>query len=99
MTWEPDANLHEDALETLLTYWKNKRGRPTNPEAPYMYDLLAIRRHSKDHKRLLVEWVGYGSDDMTWVLHLSVERTAPEMVGQYWDELKSRRRNRRMRRR
>lgn len=99
MTWEPEANLHEDALETLLTYWKNQRGRPTNPEASYMYDIFAIRRHSKDRKRLFVEWVDYGPDDMTWVLRSSVERTAPEMVSQYWDEVKSRRRNQRVRRR
>lgn len=99
VTWEPEVNLHEDALETLLAYWKNQQRRPTNPKAPYMYDVFAIRKHSKDRKKLLVEWVGYGSADTTWVLRTSVERTAPEMVSQYWNEVKSSRGNRRARRR
>ncbi|KND88266.1 hypothetical protein TOPH_07048 [Tolypocladium ophioglossoides CBS 100239] len=98
LTWEPEANLHEDAPETLFAYWKSKGARPTNPADPDLYCIFAIRKHSSNRKRLLVEWVGYGPKDMTWVLRRSVEKTAPEMVAQYWDSLKSKRRRRFVRR-
>lgn len=97
-TWEPEANLHEDAPETLLAYWKSQGARPTNPTDPDLYSIFAIRKHSNDRKRLLVEWVGYGPKDMMWVSRRSVEETAPEMVAQYWDRVKLRRRRRFMRR-
>ncbi|PHH91491.1 hypothetical protein CDD83_274 [Cordyceps sp. RAO-2017] len=84
VTWEPEANLHADALDTLLQYWSRQGGRPTNPVAPDMYDIFAIRKHSRDRRRLLVEWVGYGPNDASWVSRSAVEETAPEVVKEYW---------------
>ncbi|RDA84362.1 hypothetical protein CP532_2598 [Ophiocordyceps camponoti-leonardi (nom. inval.)] len=90
VTWEPEANLHADALESLLQYWSVKGGRPTNPLAPDMYDIFAIRKHSKDRRRLMVEWVGYGPKDASWIRRSVVEDTAPQLVKDYWKTVTSR---------
>ncbi|PWI64321.1 hypothetical protein PCL_11264 [Purpureocillium lilacinum] len=94
LTWEPEVNLHEDAPDTLFAYWKSKGARPTNPADPDLYSIFAIRMHSSNRKQLLVEWVGYGPKDMTWVSRSSMEKTAPEIVTQYWESVKLKRRKR-----
>ncbi|KAM4067484.1 hypothetical protein HRG_001404 [Hirsutella rhossiliensis] len=91
ITWEPEGNLHEDAPEALFAYWKSQGARPTNPADPDLFCIFAIRKHNNNRKRLLVEWVGYGPEDMTWVSRRSVEETAPEMVAQYLNKVKRRR--------
>lgn len=93
-TWEPEIYLHEDALESLLTYWQSQNGRPRNPKDPDMYDIFAIRKHSGDHKKLFVEWVGYGPGDMTWASRTTVEQTALELVTQFFINWGLKRRNR-----
>jgi hypothetical protein len=60
-----------------------------------MFDIHAIREHSKDRKKLLVEWVGYGPKDATWVPRAVVEETAPDVVAEYWKTVKPTRRRRR----
>lgn len=87
-TWEPETNLHADALQSLLQYWASRGGRPTNPADPDMFQIFAVRRQSPDRKRLLVEWVGYSPKEASWVLRRVVEETAPEVVAEY---LKTRR--------
>ncbi|OAQ74484.1 chromo (CHRromatin organization MOdifier) domain domain-containing protein [Purpureocillium lilacinum] len=82
-TWEPEANLHEDVPDALLGYWEEKGGRPVSPTDPDVFDILRVRDHSPDRKQLLVEWVGFGPKDATWVSRRSVERTAPSVVSQY----------------
>ncbi|UNI25026.1 hypothetical protein JDV02_010734 [Purpureocillium takamizusanense] len=82
-TWEPEANLHEDAPDALLGYWREEGGRPVSPTDPDVYDILRVRDHSADRKQLLVEWVGFGPEDATWVSRRSVERTAPSVVTAY----------------
>lgn len=94
-TWENEADLHQDAADALLEYWESRGGRPTNPENPEMFDIHAIREHSKDRKKLLVEWVGYGPKDATWVPRAVVEETAPDVVAEYWKTVKPTRRRRR----
>ncbi|KAF4592252.1 Chromo domain protein [Ophiocordyceps camponoti-floridani] len=84
VTWEPEANLHADALETLLEYWAGRGGRPSNPLAPDMYDIFAIRKHSRDRRRLMVEWVGYDPKEASWIRRAVVEDTAPQLVEEYW---------------
>ncbi|GAB0138185.1 hypothetical protein EsDP_00006428 [Epichloe bromicola] len=98
-TWEQEAVLHQDAPDALLEYWESQGGRPTNPDDPDLFDIHAIRRHSKDRKKLLVEWVGYGPKEATWVPRASVEETAPEVVAQYWESVKSAKPRQRRRRR
>ncbi|OAQ63975.1 chromo (CHRromatin organization MOdifier) domain domain-containing protein [Purpureocillium lilacinum] len=83
----PWMNLHEDAPGALLGYWQEKGGRPVNPKDPDMFDILAVRNHSADRKRLLVEWVGFGPEDATWVSRRSVEHTAPSAVAQYMEKV------------
>lgn len=82
-TWEYEVNLHEDPPEALLGYWREHGGRPVSPKDPDMFDVLAVRDHSADRKRLLVEWAGFGPKDATWVSRRSVEQTAPSVVAQY----------------
>lgn len=98
-TWEQEAVLHQDAPDALLEYWESQGGRPTNPDDPDLFDIHAIRRHSKDCKKLLVEWVGYGPKEATWVSRAAVEETAPEVVAQYWESVKSAKPRQRRRRR
>ncbi|PHH79863.1 hypothetical protein CDD80_3596 [Ophiocordyceps camponoti-rufipedis] len=84
VTWEPEANLHADALDTLLGYWAGRGGRPSNPQAPDMYDIFAIRKHSRDRRRLMVEWVGYDPKEASWIRRAVIEDTAPQLVEEYW---------------
>ena len=88
LTWEPEINLHEDAPDSLFAYWESRGARPTNPEDPDLYGIFAVRKHSSNRKQLLVEWVGYGPKDMTWVPRSSMEKAAPKIVAQYWDSMK-----------
>lgn len=87
-TWEDEITLHQDAPEALLDYWKSVGGRPLNPRKPDFYTIYAIRKHSKDRKNLLVEWVGYGPNDASWVPRAVVQQSAPELVNQYWQTIK-----------
>ncbi|KAM5350223.1 hypothetical protein ACJ41O_006728 [Fusarium nematophilum] len=87
-TWEPEENFHRDAPDSLFDYWRSKGGRPQNPKNPDMYDIFAIRDHSRNKRRLLVEWVGYEREDMTWMPRKAVEETAKVMVDDYFANLK-----------
>ncbi|PNY24499.1 Uncharacterized protein TCAP_05564 [Tolypocladium capitatum] len=88
VTWEPEANLHQDAPQSLFAYWKRQGGRPNNPSDPDLFDIFAILKHSKDRKRLLIEWVGFGPKDATWVSRAAVEETAPDVAAEYWASVK-----------
>lgn len=87
-TWEPETNLHLDALPALLQYWKRKGGRPRNPRDANIYDVYAIKKHSKDRKRLQVEWVGFGPKDITWEPRSVIEETSADIVAAYWNTVK-----------
>ncbi|KAG5993330.1 hypothetical protein E4U43_003534 [Claviceps pusilla] len=89
VTWEQEAVLHEDARDALLAYWKSQGGRPTNPHDPDLFDIHAIRKHSRDRKKLLVEWVGYDPKEASWVPCAAVEETAPEVVADYWRSIRN----------
>lgn len=88
-TWEPERNLHRDAPDALFAYWKSQGGRPTNPQDPEMFDIFAIRKHSRDRKKLMVEWVGYDESENTWLPRAVVEETAKGLVDTYWEGVKS----------
>lgn len=81
-TWEPERNIHLDAPQILFNYWKVQGGRPTNPEDPEMFDIVAIRSHTK--RRLLVEWTGYPPSENTWMARKEVKATAPDVVKEYF---------------
>lgn len=87
-TWEPESILHSDAPESLFSYWRSQGGRPTNPRDADIFDIFAIRNHSRDKKKLLVEWTGYEPKENSWVPSNVVEETAPEVVAQYWKGIK-----------
>ncbi|VUC21610.1 unnamed protein product [Clonostachys rosea] len=87
-TWEPETILHSDAPEALFTYWRSQGGRPTNPRDADIFDIFAIRNHSRDKKKLFVEWTGYEASENSWVPSNVVEETAPEVVAQYWKSIK-----------
>ncbi|KAF7561783.1 hypothetical protein G7046_g2332 [Stylonectria norvegica] len=91
-TWEPERNLHRDAPQALFAYWKREGGRPPNPKDAELYDVYAIRKHSKNRKKVLVEWVGYDKQDMTWVDRSVVSQTAQSVVDDYFKGLKKTRR-------
>ena len=60
-TWEPEENLHRDSPDALLAYWAAQPGgRPPNPRDPELYNIFGVTAHSKDRKKLLVQWVGFG---------------------------------------
>ncbi|KAG5949032.1 hypothetical protein E4U53_006044 [Claviceps sorghi] len=99
LTWEQEAVLHEDARDALLAYWASQGGRPTNPHNPDLFDIYAIRKHSSDRKKLLVEWVGYDPKEASWVPRAVVEETAPKAVAAYWQSVKDAGRGRPRRRR
>jgi hypothetical protein len=87
-TWESEDNLQRDAPKALYSYWKSQGGRPSNPSDPDMYEIFAILKHSKDRKRVLVQWTGFGPKDATWETRQSVEQTAPDVVREYFDGVK-----------
>ncbi|OAQ97391.1 hypothetical protein LLEC1_05658 [Akanthomyces lecanii] len=94
-TWEPETLLHDDAPQALLDYWRQQPdGRPNNPRRPGFYEIHAIRKHSRDRKRLFVEWVGYGPKENTWEPRATVDEAAPDVLSEYWDSLPRRRRRR-----
>ncbi|KAG5928311.1 hypothetical protein E4U42_000853 [Claviceps africana] len=99
LTWEQEAVLHEDARDALLAYWASQGGRPTNPHDPDLFDIYAIRKHSSDRKKLLVEWVGYDPKEASWVPRAVVEETAPKVVAAYWQSVRGARPGRPRRRR
>lgn len=85
-TWEPERNIHLDAPQMLFEYWERQGGRPTNPDDPEMFDIVAIRSHTK--RRLLVEWTGYPPSENTWMDRKEVRATAPDVVKEYFKGLK-----------
>lgn len=87
LTWEPERNVHLDAPEILFEYWDAQGERPTNPEDPESFDIVAIRGHSK--RRLLVEWTGYPPSENTWLPRKELKETAPDVVEEYLEDLKS----------
>ncbi|RSM07323.1 hypothetical protein CDV31_008688 [Fusarium ambrosium] len=87
-TWEPEEHIHRDAPDALFNYWRSKGGRPDNPKKPGVYDIFAIRDHSKNKKKVLVEWVGYDKNDQTWEDRKNIEKTAKDLVDDYFDGLK-----------
>ncbi|RSL54587.1 hypothetical protein CEP54_009766 [Fusarium duplospermum] len=87
-TWEPEENIHRDAPDALFDYWRSKGGRPDNPKKPGVYDIFAIRKHSKNKKKVLVEWVGYDKNEQTWEDRKNIEKTAKDLVDDYFDGLK-----------
>ncbi|KAK7419792.1 hypothetical protein QQX98_003164 [Neonectria punicea] len=86
-TWEPEENFHRDAPDSLFAYWKAQGGRPLNPKDPDLFVIFAIRKHSPNKKRLLVEWLGYDPEENTWLPREAVEETAPAAVEEYWKSL------------
>lgn len=96
-TWEPEANLHSDAPNSLLAFWTSKHGHPTNPKDADLYEVHSIRNHTVDCKKLLVTWVGFGPEDATWEPCTALERSAGDVVADYWKsvEAKSETRQRR----
>ncbi|EEU42909.1 uncharacterized protein NECHADRAFT_84250 [Fusarium vanettenii 77-13-4] len=87
-TWEPEENIHRDAPTALFDYWRSKGGRPDNPKKPGVYDIFAIRKHSKNKKKVLVEWVGYDESEQTWEDRKTIAKAAKELVDDYFDGLK-----------
>ncbi|CAM1509543.1 Fc.00g032820.m01.CDS01 [Cosmosporella sp. VM-42] len=83
-TWEPERNLHRDAPQALFAYWKKQGGRPPNPKDPDLFDIFAICKHSKNKRKLLVEWVGFDKQDMSWLPTSVVKATAKDVVEEYW---------------
>ncbi|KAH7165292.1 hypothetical protein EDB81DRAFT_852207 [Dactylonectria macrodidyma] len=94
-TWEPEENLHRDAPESLFAYWESAGGRPLNPVDPELFVIFAIRKHSRNKKRLLVEWLGYDASENTWLPVAAVEETASEVVAEYWEGLKNKKKGNR----
>lgn len=94
-TWEPEENLHRDAPDALFEFWREQGGRPENPDYPDLYEIFAIRDHSKDRKKLLVEWLGYDKPEWSWQPRREVEKTAKEAVDAYFEEQKRKTRKRR----
>ncbi|KPM44924.1 hypothetical protein AK830_g1611 [Neonectria ditissima] len=90
-TWEPEENFHRDAPDSLFAYWKAQGGRPLNPKDPDLFVIFAIRKHSPNKKRLLVEWLGYDAKENSWLPREAVEETAPAAVEEYWKSLPKRR--------
>lgn len=86
-TWEQERHLHEDALEFLLAYWRDQGGRPPNPRDPELYDIFAVRKHSRNKKKVCVEWVGFPKRDMTWLATSVVKDTAPGLLDEYWESV------------
>lgn len=87
-TWEPEFSLHQDAPDALFAYWRTQGGRPENPRDAGLFDIFAIRKHSRNKMRLLVEWTGYPSEDSTWESKKTVEEAAPELLAEYWESVK-----------
>lgn len=87
-TWEPEENIHRDAPAALFDYWRSKGGRPDNPKKPGVYDIFAIRKHSKNKKKVLVEWVGYDESEQTWEDRRKIEKAAKDLVDDYFDGFK-----------
>ena len=83
-TWEPEENLHRDAPDALFDFWTAQGGRPANPRDPELYNIFAVLKHSKDRKRVLVEWTGFGPKDATWMARPALERAAPDLSRKYW---------------
>ncbi|KAH7248138.1 hypothetical protein B0J15DRAFT_449412 [Fusarium solani] len=82
-TWEPEVTLHQNAPDALFAYWRAKGGRPDNPLDADMYDVYAIRKLSKNKRKVLVEWVGYEEKDMTWEDRKEIEKTAKAKVDEF----------------
>ncbi|KAI6778691.1 uncharacterized protein J7T54_007632 [Emericellopsis cladophorae] len=85
-TWEPEANLHHDALDALLKYWQQQGGHPENPNEEGLYDIYGIREHKG--QKLLVEWTGYAPSEATWEPKKKIQKVAPQIVKEYFDSLK-----------
>lgn len=82
-TWEPETNLHRDAPDALFRFWAAQGGRPDNPREPGLFDIFAIRGHSRNRQSLLVEWTGYPPSENCWVSRKVLHETAPEVVDDY----------------
>lgn len=82
-TWEPESNIHTDAYDTLLAYWKSIGGRPENPDDPGLFEVARIIKATRDGKKLYVEWVGYGPKERTWEPRTAMKEAAPEAVAAF----------------
>lgn len=83
-TWEAEAQLQHDAPESVLRYWREHGGRPPHPEDPDIFTVFAILGHSRDRKKLKVQWAGFGPEDASMEPRQRVKEWAPEMAGEYW---------------
>lgn len=82
-TWEPEVTLHQDAPDALFAYWRAQGGRPENPLDADIYNVYAIRKLSKNKRKVLVEWVGYEQKDMTWEDRKEIKKTAKAKVDEF----------------
>ncbi|KAL7952058.1 hypothetical protein V8C42DRAFT_306034 [Trichoderma barbatum] len=89
MTWEPESNLHKDAPEFLFEYWRAQGERPKNPIDSGIYEIFAILKHSKNRRKLLIQWVGFERSEATWEGRDDIANMAEDVVKEYFDSLKT----------
>lgn len=88
-TWEPEASLQRDSAQAVYDYWRRQGGRPAHPTDADLYTVFAVLGHSKDRKKLRVQWTGFGPKDATWETRRTVEDSAPAIAEEYWDSVRA----------
>ncbi|KAH7124757.1 hypothetical protein EDB81DRAFT_951705 [Dactylonectria macrodidyma] len=89
-TWEPEANVQEDARTILFKYWRTvKGGRKSAVVDPDLWHVLQVEGHhlvpSSGDVLLDVAWIG--SQQRSWEPEAAVSEYAQEHVDDYWERV------------
>ncbi|KAH8656387.1 hypothetical protein BGZ61DRAFT_540959 [Ilyonectria robusta] len=89
-TWEPEANVQEDARTILFKYWRTVKGeRKSAVVDEDLWHVLHVEGHrlvpSSGDVLLDVAWVG--SQQRSWEPEAAVSEYAQEHVDDYWERV------------
>ncbi|KAH6693417.1 hypothetical protein F5X68DRAFT_227827 [Plectosphaerella plurivora] len=86
-TWEPEANVQEDAPDALFKYWRSVKGGRASALNSDMWHVLRIEKHRVKAGDVSVHVAWIGSPLRSWEPEDAVAGYAGAHLDDYWDSL------------